>query len=97
MLEILRPTIGGRGECAVQPLHVDVLLAHVVMIRHDEMRKHGLGCSLPPRIECGHLADDAIRTKGGKQVELPLSRGFRPMVGEIDDLALPSSLDCRMR
>ncbi|MNV83266.1 hypothetical protein D3C71_1770560 [compost metagenome] len=98
ILEILRPTIGGSRERAVQAAHVDVLLADIVMIRHDQMRQHRLRrrFSHPRGVKRDHFADDPVRTERGKQIELAAARCERPVIRQIDDLALPSAFDGRM-
>jgi len=74
------------------------------MVRgHDEVRQHRLFCRL--RSGCGtgrqgkgcRLADDAIRSKCCKEIELVVTGFFSAAVGKIDDLTLRAAFDRRMR
>lgn len=76
---------------------------NAVMGRHDQMRQNELRSRnrhlaiRGGRFQCRDFARDAFRPQGVQQIELTATRGFRPPVGEIDDLSLLRTVDCRVR
>ena len=72
-----------------------------MMGRHDEMRQQRLAARGPffdaGTLQFGKLPLDPIGPELTKDVELPPSRGFRTMIGEIDDHALIDAVDRRVR
>ena len=79
----------------MQPSGEDVARAHVVMRRHDEVRQQSLCWGFAR--ERRQLGNNAIRTQIVQEVELPGARKFRPLVRQVDDLALYRPVDCAVR
>jgi hypothetical protein len=64
------------------------------MCRHHEVRQHRLRGSFPrQRFQFAH---DAVGAEPGQQLELSRARRFRPLVRQVDDLALRRSVDRRV-
>ena len=97
--EVGRTAVGGGGEIPVQAPRHDVARAHLMMAGHYQMRQERLlrGGPRLASLEPRQLACDPVRPEPGEHLELSPARGFRPMVGEVDDLALSRSLDRRVR
>ena len=48
-------------------------------------------------VQSRQLARDAVRPQRGEELELHAARSFGPVVGQVDDLALPWAFDCGVR
>ena len=97
--KIHRTAFGRCGEIAVQPPQVNVLRAHVVMRRHDEMRQACLRRRLRSRRRQA-AASSRVMPSGpsvAEKFELLAARRLGAPVGQIDDVALRMSLDRGVR
>jgi hypothetical protein len=63
-----------------------VARSHLVMRRHDEMGEQALRRLLAD--ENCEFRHDAVWAKVDQQVKLRRARNFRPLVSQVDDLAL---------
>ena len=94
--------IGCGGQVRVQAPHQNVAWADLVVVWHDQMRQHGLlwirhSRPVSPSLQGHDLARNPVRPPGVQNLELNTAGQVRTVVGEIDDLALPRSLNGGVR
>src|SRR4051812_13179111 len=94
--------VGRRGQVRVQAPHQNVTWADLVVVWHDQMRQHGLlwirhSRPVSPSLQGHDLARNPVRPPGVQNLELNTAGQVRTVVGEIDDLALPRSLNGGVR
>jgi hypothetical protein len=93
--KIHRAPFSCRREGAVQAPREYVARPHVVMRRHDQVRRLRLRRYLPGYR--GELLDNAIRAERRQHVQLRRVGGRGAAIGQVDDAALARAVDGRVR
>src|SRR4051812_27160787 len=94
--------IGCGGQVRVQAPRQNVAWADLVAGWHNQMWQHGLlwirhSRPVSPSFQGHDLARNPVRSPGLQNLELHTPGQVRPAVGEIDDFALPHSIDGSVR
>ena len=97
--EVDRCPIRCCSQIGVKARRQHVAWADIVMSRHDQMRQRELHRSgmrvvrFSPTCQGRQFARDPVWTQGLQNAKLTAARCFSTLIGEIDDLTLPDSID----